>query len=100
MQSALEAALNPPNDTESVKKEDMLRSGDYWNSVWVEEVNPKNVLRTYQNKHSNQDKKYRSSVPKLGSVRAKIMPGSKLYQLVSVLRQFSPRLLYVINTNK
>ncbi|KAL0810382.1 hypothetical protein ABMA28_010527 [Loxostege sticticalis] len=106
MQSAMEQASMPVSHSEAVNKEkEILRTGDYWNAVYVEDVDPKSVLRSYsknrlvQEKPEKKQKRYRSSAPKLGYVRAEIKPGSKLYQLVSVLRQFSPRLLYVINEN-
>ncbi|XP_031764216.1 uncharacterized protein LOC116412835 isoform X2 [Galleria mellonella] len=85
-ESAQLEAEKPVNPTDELFKKDLLRTGKYWNSVLVEDVNPKEVLRNYRGKHRNSK-----------SVKTKIMPGSKLYQLVSVLKRYSPKLLYVIN---
>ncbi|KAI8433754.1 hypothetical protein MSG28_015732 [Choristoneura fumiferana] len=60
---------------------------DYWNAIWTENVDPSNQLRTNEK-------------PVSGSVKAKVMPGSKLYDLVLALQKMSPRLLYIINDNK
>nr|XP_032524671.1 uncharacterized protein LOC116775792 [Danaus plexippus plexippus] len=82
--SAILEKSKPVNPSDEFIQKDILRSGNYWNDVWVEEVNPKKLLRT---SHSNQPE----------SVKVEIMPGSKLYSLVSLLKEKSPRLLYVIN---
>ncbi|KAJ8708049.1 hypothetical protein PYW08_010415 [Mythimna loreyi] len=63
----------------------ILRSGDYWNGVWKEEVKPKSALR------SGTEKK------NLGSIKAKIKQGSELYKVVLQMKEISPKLLYIIN---
>ncbi|CAG9789966.1 unnamed protein product [Diatraea saccharalis] len=100
MRSALEEADQPSNSLDD-NEMNLLRSGDYWDSVWVEEVNPKKILRSFQEKTGyNLEDSTSKRIPKLNSLKAKIMPGSKLYQLVSVLKKSSPRLLYVISNNQ
>ncbi|XP_059045882.1 uncharacterized protein LOC131841579 [Achroia grisella] len=96
-ESAQLEAAKPINPTDELIKKEILRTGNYWNAVWVEDVNPKELLRNYRGKHTAVGKDTSDLPLKLKSVKAKIMPGSKLYQLVSVLKQYSPKLLYVIN---
>ncbi|XP_031764220.1 uncharacterized protein LOC116412835 isoform X4 [Galleria mellonella] len=96
-ESAQLEAEKPVNPTDELFKKDLLRTGKYWNSVLVEDVNPKEVLRNYRGKHRNSGQDTIDSSLVLKSVKTKIMPGSKLYQLVSVLKRYSPKLLYVIN---
>ncbi|XP_026324569.1 uncharacterized protein LOC113233627 [Hyposmocoma kahamanoa] len=82
----------PPDPTREIIQNTLLRTGNYWNSYWKEDVpNPDEVFLR------SQKKKLQS---KLETVRVKIMPGSKLHQLVSIAKRVSPRLLYIINTNK
>ncbi|XP_053620864.1 uncharacterized protein LOC128681175 isoform X2 [Plodia interpunctella] len=83
---------NPTND---VIAKESLRTGEYWNDVWKEEVNP-NILRSGD---SVPQEKNAGSLPRLGSVITKIMPGTKLYDLISVLKRVSPKFLYVMNVN-
>ncbi|CAB3245083.1 unnamed protein product [Arctia plantaginis] len=80
-QSVLEEAAKPKDDVVVSKA---LRTGDYWNAVWVEDVDPKSSLRM-SNQHI------------LGTIKAKIRPGSQFYDLVSSMTKISPRLLYIIN---
>ncbi|CAH2061844.1 unnamed protein product, partial [Iphiclides podalirius] len=91
-ESAKLQAANPIHDTDEIIRKKVLRSGDYWDSVWVENVkDPDKILRSRNDENLP---------PKLATVKANIMPGSKLYRLISVLKQISPRLIYVINTAK
>ncbi|XP_045507905.1 uncharacterized protein LOC123703793 isoform X3 [Colias croceus] len=80
-QSAIFNAPTPHDDTIEKK---ILRTGDYWNDVFIEEVDPSNILRTKE-------------TPKVDSLNLEFLPGSNLYELVSELKKISPRLLYVIN---
>ncbi|KAJ8706053.1 hypothetical protein PYW07_010830 [Mythimna separata] len=68
-----------------INQKKILRSGDYWNGVWKEEVKPKSVLR------SGPEKKT------LGSIKTKIKQGTELYNVVSQMKEISPKLLYIIN---
>ncbi|XP_039761452.1 uncharacterized protein LOC120634743 [Pararge aegeria] len=87
-QSALLEASKPKNPTEDIIQKDILRTGDYWDDVWKEEVDVKKMmLRSGINQN------------KLGAVTVKISPGSKLQKLISMLKKRSPRFLYVINKN-
>ncbi|RVE49459.1 hypothetical protein evm_005890 [Chilo suppressalis] len=96
LRSALDEVDQPQNF--DVDEKNILRSGDYWDSVWKEDVDPKTVLRSFQDKTGYElENTFPNHTPKLNSLKAKIMPGSKLYQLVSVLKSASPRLVYVIN---
>ncbi|CAH2098716.1 unnamed protein product [Euphydryas editha] len=85
-ESALLEAAKPKNPADEVIKKDILRTGDYWDGVWKEDVEIDQILRS-----SNKDQN------KLESFPVEILPGSKLYDLISILIQKSPRLLYVIN---
>nr|XP_026484150.1 serine/threonine-protein kinase rio2-like [Vanessa tameamea] len=85
-QSVLLESMKPKKPTHKIKRKDILRTGDYWNDVWKEDVDVNKVLRS---SNTNQNE--------LESVRVKISPGSKLYDLFSILQKKSPRLLYVIN---
>ncbi|XP_022828772.1 uncharacterized protein LOC111358101 isoform X2 [Spodoptera litura] len=85
---AKESALLGPdkeNDLGDIDQKKILRSGDYWNSVWKEEVNVKTPLR------SAPEKKV------LGSIKVKIKPGTEFHKVVSRMKKMSPRLLYIIN---
>ncbi|CAH1642168.1 unnamed protein product [Spodoptera littoralis] len=85
---AKESALLGPdkeNDLGDIDQKKILRSGDYWNSVWKEEVDIKTPLR------SSPEKKV------LGSIKAKIKPGTEFHKVVSRMKKMSPRLLYIIN---
>ncbi|XP_026743543.1 uncharacterized protein LOC113505166 [Trichoplusia ni] len=89
---AKESALLRPDKSEDLGDEvdrlKILRSGDYWNGVWKEDVDPKSALRM------GSPKKV------LGSIKAKIRPGSEFYKVVSRMKKISPRLLYIINKKK
>ncbi|XP_045457284.1 uncharacterized protein LOC123667428 [Melitaea cinxia] len=87
-ESAILEAAKPKNPADEVIRKDILRTGDYWDSVWKEDVDPDKVLRS---SIDNQNE--------LEPFTVEISPGSKLYDLISVLKQKSPRLLYVINKN-
>ncbi|XP_050555857.1 uncharacterized protein LOC118277021 isoform X2 [Spodoptera frugiperda] len=85
---AKESALLGPdkeNDLGDIDQKKILRSGNYWNAVWKEDVNVKSPLR------SAPEKKV------LGSIKAKIKPGTEFYKVVSRMKKMSPRLLYIIN---
>ncbi|CAK1549222.1 unnamed protein product [Leptosia nina] len=86
--SALLEAATPINPSDEVMYRNILRTGDYWNDVVEEKVDP--------------DKLYlRSKRPtKMDPLRVEIQPGSDLYQLVAELKKISPRLLYVINDDE
>ncbi|KAJ0170549.1 hypothetical protein K1T71_013920 [Dendrolimus kikuchii] len=86
-ESALLEASKPINPTDDLIRKDILRTGQYWNSVWKEDMDPSTILRNKKKKNLMQ----------LGSIRAQISPGTKLYDLISKLKNISPRLLYVIN---
>uniref|UniRef100_A0A2A4IW01 Uncharacterized protein n=1 Tax=Heliothis virescens TaxID=7102 RepID=A0A2A4IW01_HELVI len=85
---AKESALLGPDKGDvdnDVDQKKILRSGDYWDGVWKEEIVPKSTLR------SGTEKKV------LGSIKAKVKPGSEFYKVVSRMKKISPRLLYIIN---
>ncbi|XP_046974389.1 uncharacterized protein LOC124540739 [Vanessa cardui] len=85
-QSVLLESMTPKKPTDKINKKHILRTGDYWDDVWKEDVDVNKVLRS---SNTNQND--------LEAVRVEISPGSKLYDLISILRKKSPRLLYVIN---
>ncbi|XP_050358165.1 uncharacterized protein LOC126778544 isoform X2 [Nymphalis io] len=85
-QSANLESMKPKKNINKYIRKDILRTGDYWDDVWKEDVDVNNILRS-SNKNQNE----------LESVSVEISPGSKLYDLISILQQKSPRLLYVIN---
>ncbi|KPJ04839.1 hypothetical protein RR46_01777 [Papilio xuthus] len=90
--SATRQANTVVDPMEELAKRSIVRTGEYWDGVWKEDVETptNNVLRSI-------DKSKTKPVPGIGIVKAKVAPGSKLYRLISVLQQFSPRLLYVVN---
>ncbi|XP_052742924.1 uncharacterized protein LOC112049791 [Bicyclus anynana] len=71
--------------TKNITDKELKPVKEYWDDVWKEDVDVKKMLR-YGNERN-----------KLGSVTVKISPGSKLHELISILKQRSPRFLYVIN---
>ncbi|CAH0718473.1 unnamed protein product, partial [Brenthis ino] len=87
-QSALLEGTKPKNPSEDIITRNILRTGDFWDSVWKEDVDVDRILRT-SNKKSDE----------LERVTVKIDPGSKLYELISKLKKISPTLIYVINKN-
>ncbi|CAK1594986.1 unnamed protein product [Parnassius mnemosyne] len=90
-ESALLEGAKPINPTDEIIRENVLRTGDYWNSVWKEDVySPVQALRT---------KKDEDRTSEIEIVPARIKPGSKFYRLISMLKKISPRLLYVINND-
>nr|XP_049707741.1 uncharacterized protein LOC110377999 [Helicoverpa armigera] len=84
------ALLGPDKDVDNdLDQKKILRSGDYWDGVWKEEIAPKSALRSGTEK--NTEKKV------LGSIKAKVKPGTEFYKVVSRMKKISPRLLYIIN---
>ncbi|KAJ2939102.1 hypothetical protein O0L34_g10290 [Tuta absoluta] len=84
--SAIMKGKKPVKPNEYIVDKKSLRSGDYWDSFWEEEItDPVQSLRTGEGSDE------------LKTVKVKIMPGSKLYKLVSMAKDLSPKLLYVIN---
>ncbi|VVC96803.1 unnamed protein product [Leptidea sinapis] len=69
-----------PNEFQS----NILRSGDYWNDVQVEQIDPRLALRS-----SNKN-----------TLKVVVAPGTQLFSMVSKLMKRSPRLLYVINESE
>ncbi|KPJ20893.1 hypothetical protein RR48_00105, partial [Papilio machaon] len=90
--SAKRQANTVVDPLEELAKRYIVRTGDYWDGVWKEDIETtnNNVLRSI-------DKSKNKPFPGIGLVKAKVAPGSKLYRLISVLQEFSPRLLYVVN---
>ncbi|XP_069363396.1 uncharacterized protein [Maniola hyperantus] len=86
-QSALLEALKPINPTDEIIQKAILRTGEYWDDVWKEDVDAGKMLRSANKRN------------KLDSIKVRIPPGSRLHALISKLKSRSPRLLYVINKN-
>ncbi|XP_050676128.1 uncharacterized protein LOC126973056 [Leptidea sinapis] len=86
-QSALLNAMRDvdPNEFQS----NILRSGDYWNDVQVEQIDPRLALRS-----SNKVK------TSMNTLKVVVAPGTQLFSMVSKLMKRSPRLLYVINKSE
>ncbi|KAG6444101.1 uncharacterized protein LOC115456371 [Manduca sexta] len=86
--SALLEASKPLKQVDEKLQKDILRTGEFWNDVWREDVNPETLLRTVEEKNN------------LETMNIKIMPGSSLYDVASKLKERSPRLLYIINNKQ
>ncbi|XP_063381901.1 phosphatidylinositol 4-phosphate 5-kinase-like [Cydia fagiglandana] len=80
----------PSEPTEEIIRQYMLRSGDYWDDVWKEEVNPDTILRTKKRKHPKP-------TLDIQPFTSKLVPGTKLYDLLARIVKKSPKLLYFIN---
>ncbi|XP_063362643.1 uncharacterized protein LOC134651463 [Cydia amplana] len=80
----------PSEPTEEVIRQYMLRSGDYWDGVWKEDVKPDTILRTKKKKHEKQ-------TLDIQPFTSKLVPGTKLYDLLARIVKKSPKLLYFIN---
>ncbi|XP_061713859.1 uncharacterized protein LOC133522514 [Cydia pomonella] len=82
----------PSEPTEEVIRQYMLRSGDYWDGVWKEEVKPDTILRTKKKKSQKQ-------TLDIQPFTSKLVPGTKLYDLLARIVKKSPKLLYFINNS-
>ncbi|XP_063622496.1 uncharacterized protein LOC134794629 [Cydia splendana] len=80
----------PSEPTEEIIRQYMLRSGDYWDDVWKEDVKPDTILRTKKRKHHKQ-------TLDIQPFTSKLVPGTKLYDLLARIVKKSPKLLYFIN---
>ncbi|XP_045781007.1 uncharacterized protein LOC123878026 isoform X1 [Maniola jurtina] len=87
-QSALLEASKPINPPDEKIQKDILRTGEYWDGVWKEDVDVEKMLRSVNKRN------------KLDYIRVKIPFGSRLHTLISKLNSRSPRFLYVINKNE
>ncbi|XP_028040411.1 uncharacterized protein LOC114250647 [Bombyx mandarina] len=87
-QAAILEASKPVNPSEDIVQKNILRSGNYWNDFWKEDVSDgTNILRS--NKKIN-----------LKTIKIKITPEDDEYEAIMKLKKISPYLIYAVNNKK